>query len=344
MTIVFAIQHPAHVHLFRNPIKQLNDEEEVEVVVREKEIIVDLLEAYEINHTVLASASSSRLNLPLNYLKYEYNLWKHLRGLDPEIIVGVGGVAVSHVAKLTGATSIVFIDNEDRFAPANKFVTPFADVICTPATLENDYGAKQIRYDGFHELAYLHPEQFEPNQEVLIMDGVDISEPYFVVRFVGWNAHHDVGQGGFTLEQKTNLVCRLKELGNIYITSESELPDVFEEYRLPVAPHHIHHLLYFADMYIGDSQTMATEAAILGTPSIRANSFAKGCDMSNFKILEEKYDLLYSTGDPDQAINRAINIANDPDSNSRWQENRGKLLDDMIDVNSFILERIGEHI
>jgi len=43
--------------------------------------------------------------------------------------------------------------------------------------------------------------------------------------------------------------------------------------------------LYYANVYIGDSQTMATEASVLGTPAIRSNSFAEGSDMSNFREL-----------------------------------------------------------
>ncbi|OIB56109.1 DUF354 domain-containing protein [Natrialba sp. SSL1] len=340
MTIVFTIQHPAHVHLFRNPIKELEKTDDVEVVVRDKEIIVDLLEAYDIDHTVLADGSGSISSLPLTQLKYEFNVWRHVRKFDPNVIVGVGGLTASHVATLTGATSIVFIDNEDRHAPSNKFVTPLADVICTPQTLENDYGSKQVRYDGFHELAYLHPDEFEPKAEILKKNGIDVDERYFVLRFVGWNAHHDVGRSGFSVEQKSTLVDKLSELGNVYITSESPLPSEFEEYRLPIEPHHIHHLLYFANMYIGDSQTMATEAAMLGTPSIRSNSFASENDMSNFKIFEDRYDLLYSVGDSDKAITRALELANDSDSKSRWRSKSNKLMDDMINVNEFITKQI----
>lgn len=343
MTIVFAIQHPAHVHLFRHTIQELSKTENVEVVVRDKEIIVDLLEAYNIDHTVLVSNPNSMIKLPLNYIKYEYLMWKHVRKFNPSVIVGVGGVAVSHVSALTGAKSIVFIDNENRFAPSNILATPLANVICTPTTLENDYGEKQIRYDGFHELAYLHSEIFEPNKNVLKNNGVVLNQPYYVFRFVGWNAHHDIGQKGFSHDQKLKLVRSLEEVGNVYITTEEPLPDEFEEYRLPVPPQHIHHLLYYADMFIGDSQTMATEAAILGTPAIRSNSFASGDDMSNFKFLEEKYDILYSIGDPDQAIVRALELANDPNIKSRWRAKSGELMDDMINVNNFIIETIIDH-
>ena len=36
-----------------------------------------------------------------------------------------------------------------------------------------------------------------------------------------------------------------------------------------IDPSDMHHALAFASLYIGDTQTMAAEAAVLGTPSIR---------------------------------------------------------------------------
>ncbi|MFW5924388.1 MAG: DUF354 domain-containing protein [Halanaeroarchaeum sp.] len=343
MTVVFTIQHPAHVHLFRNPIAELEAVTNVEVVVRDKEMAVELLEAYDIDHTVLAADVGSISNLFVNQLRYEFAVWRHVRGLDPTVIVGVGGVTASHVATLTGATSIIFVDNEDRHAPSNKLAVPFADVVCTPRSLESDYGDKQVRYDGFHELAYLHPDRFAPDPNLLERRGIDVDERYFVLRFVGWTAHHDVGRSGFSAEQRANLVSALDELGSVYITSESPLPSTFEEYRLPVEPQHVHHLLYFADVYVGDSGTMATEAAILGTPSIRLRPEGIGRDFGNFTVLEADYDLLYSTANASAAVKRAIDLATDPESKTRWRSNAAELVDDSIDVSAFIVDMIDEY-
>ena len=42
-------------------------------------------------------------------------------------------------------------------------------------------------------------------------------------------------------------------------------------------------------MVVADTQTIVTEAAVLGTPAIRYNSFAGENDMGNFVELEQKY-------------------------------------------------------
>ena len=51
----------------------------------------------------------------------------------------------------------------------------------------------------------------------------------------------------------------------------------------------MHHALYFAQIYIGDSQTMAAEAAVLGTPSIRFNDFVG--KLGYLEELEHKFKL-----------------------------------------------------
>ena len=47
----------------------------------------------------------------------------------------------------------------------------------------------------------------------------------------------------------------------------------------------------FAKMYIGDSQTMAAEAAVLGTPSIRFNDFVG--EIGYLEELEHNYQLTF---------------------------------------------------
>ena len=89
-----------------------------------------------------------------------------------------------------------------------------------------------------------------------------------------------------------------------------------KKYKLPTPASAIHSVLAFADLYLGDSQTMATEAALLGTPAIRSNSFVGENDMSNFKMLEHKYGLLRNIASFDEVLKTVEDFA----SNSRKEE------------------------
>ncbi|XVH33561.1 DUF354 domain-containing protein (plasmid) [Haloferacaceae archaeon DSL9] len=339
MKVLITMQHPAHVHFYKHVIAQLETRgHDIHVFVRDKGIIKELLESYEIPYTPLVTARNGRFGVVRAQLRYEYELWRRARRLDPDVMTAIGGIAVSHVSKLIGSTSVVFTDSGDH-VPLNRLGTTFADVVCTPKGIDADYGPQQLRYDGYHELAYLHPKRFEPDESVLLRQGIDPNETYALLRFGALGAHHDHGWGGISDSGKRDLVERLSNYGGVFIANESELPPAFEAYRLPVAPADVHHLLYYANLYVGDSQTMATEAALLGTPTIRSNSFAgDDDDMSNFVELEHEYDLMFSTTDERAAIERAEEWIADPDVASSWKAKRRRLFDEKIEVTDFVTD------
>jgi len=340
MKVVTTLQHPAHVHFYRNALKQLEATgHDVWVFYRDEELVGELLDRYSIDGERLAPCSGGGLDTVRTQLRYELALLRRALRIRPDVMTAVGGVAVAHVATLVGARSVVFCDSGDH-APLNRLGFVFADEICTPTALGGDLGDKQHRYEGYHELAYLHPDRFEPDRSALSDLGVDVDERYFVLRFVAWKAHHDVGHSGLDASEKQRLAKELSELGDMYITAEEELSPELEGYRLPVPPEMIHQLLYFADLYVGDSQTMATEAAVLGTPAVRCNSFAGGDDMGNFVELEERYGLLLSTPDPDRAIDRALAWARSSTTEAEWRSRRQRLLADKIDVTEYVVNKL----
>ena len=148
-----------------------------------------------------------------------------------------------------------------------------------------------VHYPSYHELAYLHPNHFTPDPSVVQGYGIDTTKPYFILRFASLNAHHDDGIKGINTEVAQNLVDILSPHGQIYITSERELEPQFEPYRIRINPLDMHHVMAFASLYIGDSQTMAAEAGVLGTPFVRFNDFVGR--IGYLRELEDVYQLGY---------------------------------------------------
>ena len=229
-------------------------------------------------------------------------------------------------------TSIIFTDSEPAKL-ANAITFPFANVICTPSCYRDRLDEKQIRYNGYHELAYLHPNRFTPNPAVLDELGLAEGDPFIIVRFVSWQASHDVGQHG--IRDKVGLVKALEQYGRVLITSEGALPPELQPYQIRVSPEKLHDLLYYATLYVGEGGTTASEAAVLGTPSIYVSSLVG--TMGNFIELEETYDLLYSFTDGSAALGKAIEILQDPASKRKWRVKRERLLADKIDVTAFMV-------
>lgn len=339
MNVLVDVNHPAHVHLFKHLVWELQSKgHEVTITSRNKEVTVGLLDRYGFDHTTLSTVRDSLPGLAGELLQRELGLLKVARRTNPDVYIGCNP-AIAHTSSLLGGTALIMHDSEPTKLRELLFV-PFADRVVTPEGFTKDLGAVQLRYPGYHELAYLHPNRFDPDPEAIAEFGIDPDERFFLIRFIAWNAYHDRGQSGFSRDIKRELVSRLSKHGTVYITSEAPLPAEFEQYRLPVPPHLVHDVLHYADLYVGDSQTMATEAAVLGTPAIRSNSFADATNMSNFEELEHRYGLLYSLSDEGRAVELAECLAMDSDIADEWNRKRRRLLDEKIDVTDFLVELI----
>jgi len=162
------------------------------------------------------------------------------------------------------------------------------------------------------------------------------------LRFISWSASHDIGLRG--IRDASNLIKSLEPYGRILITSEKKLNSKLEKYRITCSPEKIHSLLYYAQLYIGEGGTMATESAILGTPAIHIESNSSGIATGNFSgnflELRDKYGLLYFYPNQEQALEKAVEILENENSKREWQKKRERLLKEKIDVTTWMTDFI----
>lgn len=299
---LFHLGHPAHYQLFKNVIKGLSSNgHKISIVIKKKDILESLLQKDGLKYVNILpkGRNNSRFGFLLGMIKTDFNLLKICLKNRPDIMIGTS-YAISHIGKLLSIPSInVNEDDWDAVPFYAKFSYPWASVILSPTTCNNGkWGNKSIKYLSYHELAYLHPNWFEP-KKAIASSYVDITRPYFIIRFASFNAHHDKGILGITDQIAHSLIQILSKAGNVYITSERSIPPEFEKYRLRINPLDIHHIMAFASIYIGDSQTMAAEAGVLGIPFIRFNDFVGRLGYLN--ELEQIYQLGFGFK-PDQEV------------------------------------------
>ena len=89
-------------------------------------------------------------------------------------------------------------------------------------------------------------------------------------------------------------------------------------------------------MLVGDSQTRTSEAAVLGTPAIRCNTF-----VGRIHYLEEeehKYGLTYGfrPDHSEEMFQKIEELLSMPDLKEEWQRRRQKMLSEKIDYASFL--------
>ncbi|MDF2954394.1 MAG: putative glycosyltransferase [Candidatus Alkanophagales archaeon MCA70_species_2] len=344
MKILVDIGHPAHVHLFKNIIWNLEERgHEVMITAKDKEITLHLLDAYGFEYESLERHHKNLLGKLLSLIIREYKLYKVAREFKPDIFISHGSMFAAHVSKLLGKPHISLEDTEISTEQIRLYA-PFTDVILTPTCFKLDLGKKQVRYNGYHELAYLHPKYFKPDMSVL--DEMDVSrcDTFIILRFISWGASHDIKLKGIDRGKELEFIKSLEHYGSVFITSERKLDRKLEKYRITTPPEKIHSLLYYADLYIGEGGTMAAEAAILGTPAIHIESTSKGIATGeftgNFLELRDKYGLLYFYPDQNQALEKAISILEDKNSKDEWRKKREKLLKDKIDVTAWMVNFI----
>lgn len=238
-------------------------------------------------------------------------------------------------AGLSGLPHITFDDTEHaRFE--HLLYLPFTSRVYTPDSFTKDMGKKQVRYPGYHELAYLHPNWFTPDPGVLEKYGLKVGEPFFVIRQVSWNASHDLGQKGFGSADASELIALLKKYGKVVLSSELKRETEVEETGVTIDPAHMHDLLYYSTLYVGEGGTMATEAALLGTPAIFVSTLTAG----NWQDLENNYGLMFSLKESETAKQKVVELLNNPDLKKQWSIKRQTLLEGKIDVTEYLVAQI----
>lgn len=339
LKILIDIGHPAHVHLFRNFIFEIKKKgHKVIVTIKDIPIVKKLLKLYSIDFIEVGKKSDSFFGKLFNQFKYNKKIYNIVK--MEKIDYGVGSsISIPHVSFFTKMKSFVFDDDDSSVESfVSILIRPFTDHFVSPDCLAHDRNLKRdVIYAGYHELAYLHPNRFISNPYVLTELDLFENDIFFIIRFNSFKAYHDIGIKGLSLDQKIKLIELLKPYGKILITTERGIEPELAEYQLKISPEKIHSLLYYATMFIGDSQTMTSEAAVLGTPAVKCNSFAGKLSVPN--EIEKRYGLCFSF-QPEKfphMINKIKELLNLPNLKKTWAEKRAKLISEKIDVTSFLV-------
>jgi len=337
---LFYLGHPAHYHNFKNPINRLISKgNQVLVVARAKDVLFDLLESE--NWTVVKlpqRLSNSKLGLASNILGRELKMLRLCIKHKPNLLIGTD-LVITHVGKLLGIPSIVVNEDDSSAVPLMaKYAFPYATAIMAPNCCDQSpFNHKKIGYEGYHELSYLHPDVFSPDRNHLPPE-IAHSDKYFILRFASLNAHHDDGRKGIDDALAEKLVGILSEVGSVFITSERPLVENLEKHRIRIHPKDMHHVLAFASGYIGDSQTMAAEAAVLGIPSVRFNDFVG--ELNYLEELEKKYKLTsgIKTSNPEKLIELVKKWVEPNNLLDELKKRKKTMLNQTDDVCSFWVE------
>ncbi len=346
MKILVYLGHPAHFHLFKNAIENWKAAGHIcYILIKKKDILEDLVRfaGFDYFNILVEGRKDNGIGIFVGLIKRSFRLFLFCLKNKPDILTGTS-VENSFIGKLLNIPVINLNEDDSEVVPLYaKLSYPGADVILNPKVCNSGkWDKKAIKYDSYHELAYLHPNHFIPDIKI-VEKYFPADSPYFIIRFAKLNAHHDFGVSGINDNIGERIIEILKPYGRIFITSERKFDERFEPYRININPLDIHHVLAFSQIFIGDSQTMAAEAGVLGIPFIRFNDFVGKIGYLN--ELELKYELGYGvqTSEQEKLFESLYSLLTMPDRQAVFAKRREKMLSEKIDFSEYLTDFINNY-
>lgn len=346
MKILFFIVHPAKFWLFKYVTKELRKRgHTVDWAITNKDVLVNLLEREGWEYTNIFPEGRRKkygfplLSLIVNTWKTLVRLSKFMKGKKYDIVIS--GDIITFLAWLKGIKSFVPIDDGFSVVPEYSISWMWATKLVAPSCTDlGPFNFKKIGYMSNHEWAYINPKYFTPNKEI-VRKFHATNDPYYIIRLVSLTASHDLGKRGLSNEIVVKLIKLLEKHGRVYINAEigKTLPAELEKYRLAIDPYDMHHAMYFSSMFIGDSQTMASEAGLMGVPTFRCNDF-----VGRVSYLEEEqnYGLVfnYKPEQFEEMMNKVEETLKMKDSKKEWKDRLDKFVSEHIDTTEFYVNLI----
>lgn len=278
MKILIDINHPAHVHYFRNLIKIMEKEGHIFMVInRDSEIINQLLDYYQIEHNIRNKRPTKKgtIRAFLYLLGIICYCIKKSFDFKPDMYLGFGSAACA-ITSFLFQKPCVLLDDTEHNSLNHKLYLPFCSSVLTPFYFEKDFGRKQIKFNAYIEQLYLHSIFYAESSDVLHEIGVE-SKQYILVRYISYDAHHDTLVKPISEEIKKNVLIDLSKKYKVLLSVESGTVDnIYNDYILHISPEKMHTVIANAKYLITEGATMASEACVLGVPYLYANPLKVG--------------------------------------------------------------------
>ena len=336
MKILCHLVHPAHFHLFKNILESLSKNgHEILITIRNKDVLENLLIESNLKYIKISDIqdSNSKLSLITSILKKTYSLIKISKFFRPDIMIS-SATEVAIAGKLIRVPTLLYFEDDLEYVKNWALICgPLAsNLICPESCSAGKWVNKVVKYNGYHELTYLHPKLTD-----FSISETSKTKPKYLLRLAKLTAYHDDNNSGIDNKLAHKIIDQLKVKGDVYISAERELSNDFKELKLKVKSTELLDFMRDVDLYIGDSQTMAAEAAVLGIPSIRFNDFVG--KLGYLEELEHKYGLTYGikTSEPEKLLEKIDELISYPNIKEEWQKRRAKMLADKIDVTAFMV-------
>lgn len=339
MKVLFVVNHPVDPYVVFNCANAIIDQGgDVFFLIIEKEsIIKDIIEANGFRNTVVGSSKQSFLGKLLNSLKIVPKIRSVVKSYKPYLVFSPRTPYVSYALANIKTHLISWEDTETGTYSYNNSIWRIDSLLMPESYYLEKKSDKIIRFNGYKELAYLHPKIFHPNISIIENLGLKKSDKIVLMRFSALNAMHDKGLDSVAVQNETKILEFIKHIeteydAKVFISmTERSLNDKFEKYCLKIQPSDYSHFLSYCSLYIGEGTTTASEAGVLGVPWVNIQQTKRGYLIDQ----EQNYGLGMRINDLESAFEQAETYLKN-DIRSEWKEKRDKMIKDKINVADFL--------
>jgi len=335
MRIIVDIGHPAHVHYFRYAINELKERgHSILITTRDKEVTISLLENFGFDYLNTGKNRVGTFNKFLTMIRNDIVIFKAAIKFKPDLFLSFFSPFAAQVGWLLRVPVMGFTDTEHAKLSI-RLTIPFTDYIFTPNCFRLNFKKNHFRFNGYMEYFYLHNKYFSPDKSVLSSLNIKENETFYIMRFVSFNAGHDIGESGIDKKSKIAIARLLSSRGKLLISSEEKLPDDLEPYKIKINPSKFHSVLAFASLYVGEGFTTASECALLGVPSVLINTLTAG-----YLIEHEENGLLFRFNNAKEALNKIEELSSNINLKHETKNRATLVKNKLIDCTEYLVNII----
>jgi predicted glycosyltransferase len=264
--VLFDLNHPVDVNFFKNTVISLiNSNIKVDIIYRDRGKLKDILK-YEmpIDPVLKGKHFNSFFKKIFGQLSRDFNLYFFLLKRKYEVVICFG--PTSAISSWFSRTPYLAFDDDFEykipFYHANLFATKhiYPDFI--------GYSNKKvIKYHGYKELAYLHPNYFKPQLIEIHKLGI-LENKYVFIRHIS-SVSLNYKDTKDTLAELISLLKSLNIKVLLSIEDKTLVNQIDPEIVVLKEPlPDIYSLMYYALLAISYGDTVARECSLLGVPTV----------------------------------------------------------------------------
>lgn len=345
--ILFVVYHPVDPQVVIPFAKKVVESggEVFFAIVEKENIIAKIINSHNFQYKVIGAAKSNLFGKLINSISVCLNLIKLIFKFKPTLVFSPTAPYTSLAMMIFRTPLVCWADTETATTNIKLSLYRINTLLLPDSFTSEINNSKVLRFNGYKEIAYLHPNNFSPDESVLKDLNISISDKIILMRFSALHAMHDIGLKSESLNAEDTILSFIHSIEDKYSAkvfisvTERDLDSRFDKYKLQIAPEKYTNLLAFCSLYIGEGTTTASEAGVLGVPWINIQRTTRGYLIDQ----QENYGLGCRIDNLNDAFAKADEYLSNPNLRQEWQLKRKELLNDKIDVSSFLSWFISEY-